>query len=180
LKNLFVPIALSAMSIGLAGCLEERAPTAASREARQTEFLANQAAVAVGMPAINNFTEKRQLKTIYELRDMANLVTYSYTLDLNGNRHKICPSTSVGFGIPYATQFTSPTAMQRWYLPRTTDYIAAWGEREASQPEPNGLHMPSSADATWVICLHPNGKDLSPTYVEPRTVVYLFEMPSVD
>ncbi len=163
----------------LAGC-DEKAPSAASRQAQQTEILVNEAAVTVGMPAIKNFAEKRQLKTIYELRDTANLVTYSYIFDMYGKRHKVCPTTSVGFGIPYATQYTAPKSMQRWYLPKTPDYVSAWGTREADQPEPNGLHMPSSADGTWVICLHPDGKSLAPTYVEPRVIVYLFEMPAVD
>ena len=107
-------------------------------------------------------------------------MTYTYYLDINGRRHKVCPTTSVGFGIPYATQYTQPRATQRWYLPPTPDYSAVWGNREAEQPEPNGLFMPSSAEGTWVMCLHPNGRDLAPTYVEPRIVVYLFEMPTVD
>ena len=174
----FLLVAL--MAFGVAGCYKERAPSAASRESQATLQLAEQASVVVGMPRIKNFTEKRQLKTIYELRDTANLVTYTYYLDMNGRRHKVCPTTSIGFGIPYATQYTQPKSMQRWYLQRTPAYYAAFGNYEADQPEPNGLFMPSSADGTWIICLHPNGKDLAPTYVEPRVVVYLFEMPTVN
>lgn len=175
-KSLFL---LFAVCVALAGC-DEIKPSAASRETQATLKLAEQASITVGMPAIINFTEKRQLKAIYELRDHANLTTYTYSLDMNGKRHKVCPSTSVGFGMPYSTQYTAPTAMQRWYLPPTPDYQTAWGTREAAQPEPNGLHMPSSAEGTWVMCLHPVTHELAPTYVEPRVVVYLFEMPSVD
>jgi hypothetical protein len=141
--------------------------------------LSEQAAVTVGMPAIKNFTEKRQLKTIYELRDTANLVTYTYYVDINGKRHKVCPTTSVGFGFPYATQYTAPKALvsQKAQYPDGTQ-AAEWSRREIDQPEPNGLYMPSSAEGTWVMCLHPNGQDLAPTYVEPRVMVYLFEMPA--
>lgn len=176
--NRIVILLLAALT--LVGCMEEKKPSAASRETQATLQLTEQASIAVGMPAIKNFTEKRQLKTIYELRDTAKLVTYTYYLDLTGKRHKVCPTTSMGFGIPYSTQYTQPKAMQRWYLPKTPDYVTAWGNGEFDQPEPNGLFMPSSADGTWVICLHPNGKDLAPTYVEPRVVVYLFEMSAVD
>lgn len=162
------------------GSCEERAPSGASIEAQATRVLQDQAATVVGMPAVKNFAEKRQLKTIYELRDNANLVTYTYSLDMNGKRHKVCPTNSVGFGIPYATQYTAPKAMQRWRLPSTPDYVAQWGTTDAEQPEPNGLYMPSSADGTWIICVNPVTKELAPTYVEPRVVVYLFEMPSID
>jgi hypothetical protein len=151
----------------------------AARDTKQSLDLAEQAAVTVGIPAIQNFAEKRQLKALYELRDTANLVTYTYYIDLNGKRHKVCPTTSIGFGIPYATQYTAPKSlvMRRGTYPQGTQAVE-WKYLEADQPEPNGLYMPSSADGTWVICLDPKTKQASPTYVEPRIVVYLFEMPS--
>ena len=168
---------MASNSINL-GCTEDK--SGAARERHATMIAAEQAAVAVGMPAIKLYTEKRQLKAIYELRDRANIVTYSYTLDLNGKRHKVCPITSVGFGIPYATQFTAPKAptVTRPSYPDGTQ--TDWHTWDAEQPEPNALFMPSSAEGTWVICLHPVTKELAPTYVEPRVVVYLFEMPAVD
>lgn len=173
-------IAISTIALAIAGC-QQQDTSAANREAQQTLTLTEQAAVEVGMPGIRHFAEKRQLKTIYELRDNANLVTYTYYIDLNGKRHKVCPTTSVGFGIPYSTQFTAPKAL-RWgrAVDPTNTRQGEWRVYEAEQPEPNGLYMPSSADGTWVICLHPDGKTLAPTYVEPRVVVYLFEMPAVD
>jgi hypothetical protein len=153
----------------------------AARDTKQNLDLAEQAAVTVGVPAIQNFAEKRQLKALYELRDTANLVTYTYYIDLNGKRHKVCPTTSIGFGIPYATQYTAPKSltMRKGIYPGGNQ-TAEWKYLEADQPEPNGLYMPSSADGTWVICLDPKTKQPAPTYVEPRIVVYLFEMPSTD
>ncbi len=169
-----------AIPVVLAGCIQED-NSATNREARQTLTITEQAAIEVGIPAIRNFAEKRQLKTIYELRDTANLVTYTYYVDLGGKRHKVCPSTSVGFGIPYATQYTAPKAL-RWgqAVDPTNTRQGEWRVYESDQPEPNRLHMPSSADGTWVLCLHPDGKTIAPTYVEPRIVVYLFEMPAAD
>lgn len=155
----------------------------ATRESQQTLNLQEQAAVTIGIPAIKNFAEKRQLKMIYELRDQATLVTYTYTLDLNNKRHKVCPTTSVGFGIPYSTQFTAPKSA-RYVRPiyPNGDQVASngWHTLEADQPEPNGLYMPADASGTWVLCLHPNGKDLAPTYVEDNVVAYLFPMEAVD
>lgn len=152
-------------------------PSSTQMESRAQEQLAQQAAVTVGLPAIKNFAEKRQLKAIYELRDSANLVTYTYILDMNGKRHKICPSTSVGFGIPYATQYTNP---QRMVKESTNMNGAAIAMATLPQSDPNGLFSPASADGTWVICIHPKTQELAPTFVEPRVVVYTFEMPSVD
>lgn len=168
-------ITLCAASIALAGCQEDKSGSA--REGRATLQAAEQAAVIAGMPAVVNYSEKKQLKAIYELRDSANLTTYTYTIDMAGKRHKVCPSTSVGFGIPYATQYTAPKAL-RGAKPLYPDGTQGqWHSMEADQPEPNGLYMPSSADGTWVICLNPNDKSLAPTYVEPRIIVYTFEMP---
>jgi hypothetical protein len=165
--------------VWLAGC-DMTPPSGASRETQQTELISQQASVVVGMPAITNFTEKRLLKTIYELRDQANLVTYTYYLDLQGRRHKVCPTNSVGFPVPYATQYTAPTGMQRWTLPSMPGWVNSYGVREAPQPEPNGLHMPSSAEGTWVVCVNPDTKEMAPTYVEDRVQTYLFQMPSVE
>jgi hypothetical protein len=162
-------IALSGVALG---ACDLPAETATSKEKQATALLTNQAAVTVGMPAVKNFTEKRQLKAIIELRDTANLTTYTYTLDLAGKRHKVCPSTSVGFGIPYATQYTNPQMVA----------INAYqtGTLALPQADPNALYSPASADGTWVLCLHPQTKELAPAFVEPRIVVYTFEMPSVD
>lgn len=152
----------SAAALLLSGC-EGTADTGAKKETRATEQLLNQAATVVGMPGIINFTEKRQLKMLYELRDQANLVTYSYFVDMNGNLHKVCPSTSVGYGMPFSAQFTAPYRQEWMYQ----------GALETAQPEPNGLYMPDSTSATWVICLGGDGKSLKPVYVEPQVIVSL-------
>lgn len=175
MKQVFI---LLCGAIAIGACDHQQ--TADDRERQATQQLTEQAAVTLGLPAIKNFTEKRQLKAIYELRDQANLATYTYIVDLNGRRHKVCPSTSSGFGIPYATQYTNPSSVQRYYLPGTGDRTAAWGTETLPQPDPSALFSPTTADATWVLCLNPKTGELAPTYVEPRIEVYLFEMPAVD
>jgi hypothetical protein len=146
-----------------AGCSNET--VADKRERQQTELLTEQASTQVGMPAIIRFTEKRNLKMIYEKRDDAKLTTITYIVDLNGKLHKMCDS--MGYGFPYATQYSNP---HRPISP---------GHSQTSmldQPEPNGLFMPNSADGTWILCLDPNTKDLQPVYVEPRVVVSPFTL----
>ena len=176
MKNGYL-LAVFACATALAACQDD---SGAGREARQTQINQNQASTIVGMPGITNFTEKRNLKMIYELRDQANLVTYTYYLDLNGGKHKVCPATSVGYPFPYATQYTAPKVPKMAY-PLWPDGTGGSGmSYTADQPEPNGLYMPASADGTWVICLNPDGKNLSPIYIEPKVVTSPFPLTSID
>ena len=73
---------------------------------------------------------------------------------------------SIGYGIPYATQFTSP--QKPVYGSQS---IAA-----VPQADPNGLFSPAAAEGTWVMCKDPTGRNTQPVYVEPRIVVSPFKM----
>lgn len=142
------------------------------RERQQTALLTSQASTQVGMPGVTRFTEKRNLKMLYELRDDPKLTTTAYIVDMNGHLHKIC--NAMGYGFPYATQFTNPE--------RDTYYSDGLGNSGTSvhfqmpQPEPNGLFMPNSADGTWVMCLDPQTRDVKPVYIEPRVIVSPFPL----
>ena len=116
------------------------------------------------MPAIVNFAEKRMMKDIIELRDQ-NVATTTYIVDINGKMHKVCDS--VGFGLPYATQYTNPQMPQR-----TSDA----GVYVLPQADPNGLYSPASADGTWVQCLNPKTKKATVVFLEPRIIVSPFPL----
>jgi len=132
---------------------------------RQQEVVMKQAFNAVGMPAITNFAERRQLKQIFELRDQ-NVATYTYLVGMDGKvGQKLC--NSVGFGIPYATQFTNPMrAATR----------GAEGITTLPQADPNTLFSPTSADGTWVLCVSPETNKAVPLYVEPKVIVSPFKL----
>jgi hypothetical protein len=146
--------------ISLTACNQE---SSERRQNRKQEEMNLQAVNSVGMPAIINFSEKRQLKDILELRDKA-VPTITYVRDMNGKLHKIC--NSIGFGIPYATQYTNPQKV-------ATEYV---NDPVVPQADPNALYSPSSADATWVLCLNPKTREISPTYVEDRVTVSTFSL----
>lgn len=148
-------LALIALAV-LAGCVE----SSDSKQNKQQEELSMRSVESVGLPGITKFQEKRTLKQILELRDKE-IATYSYTQDMNGRLHLLCKS--VGYGIPYATQYTNPMrySSQGLALP---------------QADPNGLFSPASADGTWVLCLNPETKQMSPVLVEPRLVVSPFPL----
>jgi len=135
---------------------------------QQQERLSKQSVQAVGLPAIVNFQEKRILKDILELRDQPNLVTYTYITDMGGRLHKVCDS--IGYGVPYATQYTSPEKLVK------TDLGEHYGESAMPQADPNGLFSPASADGTWVLCKVPGKDEVKPVFIEPRIITAPFPL----
>jgi hypothetical protein len=143
--------------------------TADKQQNKQQEMLLAESNMQVGMPAITNFAEKRMAKMIFELRDNPKLTTISYIRDMNGKLHKVCDS--IGYGLPYATQYTSPMRPAASFETHETGNIAL------PQADPNGLFSPPAADATWVICIDPKTKQISPLYEEQKLTVSQFELP---
>jgi hypothetical protein len=138
--------------------------TDAKQAAAQAQAL-EQAHMQIGMPAIGNFSEKRMMKDLYELRDKP-FPTHTYIVnEQTGCLMYLGPS--VGYGLPYATQYTSPT---KW------GYVGNGAYDKSPQAEPNGLFMPTSAEGTWIMLKDPNGPDVKPVYVEPRVVVSPFRV----
>ena len=137
-----------------------------SLQKRAQERILQEGYAQVGMPAIKNFREKKLLKDILELRDQDGLVTYTYLWnEMQGRKVFFCQS--VGYAIPYATQFTNP--------------LQSVGGGQAmtaiNQADPNGLFSPSNAEGTWVMCKNPGGPEVRPVYVEPRVIVSPFQLP---
>ncbi len=149
--------------ICLVGCKER--DTSDSVQAEQQERILAEGTSQVGMPSITNFRERKLLKTIFELRDQAGLVTYTYLVsDYSAKLVFFCDS--IGYGIPYSTQFTNPEKSV-W---------STHGNFTLPQADPNGLFSPGSADGTWVICKDPTGKEAKPVFIEPRIVVSPFKL----
>jgi hypothetical protein len=135
------------------------------KQRAQQDALAEQSNAQVGMPDVTNFTEKRLMRMLYELRDKE-ISTFTYIVDMQGGLHYMC--ASIGYGLPYGTQFTNPEKVVQ-------NYSQSFGA--LPQPEPNGLFMPPMAEGTWVICGTKN--DIKPVYVEPRVIVSPFKLKSV-
>ena len=125
------------------------------------------------MPAIKNFRERKLYKDILELRDQEGLTTYTYLYnEMQGKL--VFLGESIGYGIPYATQFTNPQKIEcAW----THDpNCSAGGPVAVAQADPNGLFSPASAEGTWILLKNPNGKDVKPVYIEPRVIVSPFRL----
>jgi hypothetical protein len=149
------------LAMSFAGCDMEQ--SSKQIESNKQEELSKRAVTIVGLPAITNFAEKRMMKDILELRDQ-NTPTVTYLVGMENQLTKLCDS--VGFGLPYATQYTNPQSQTY----SGGDYIVL------PQADPNGLYSPAAADGTWVLCVdHKDGK-AKPLYVEPRIIVSPIEL----
>lgn len=120
----------------------------------------------VGLPNITNFTEAKFARQVAELRDQS-IKTWTYYLDIQGQRHLLCES--VGYALPYSVQLTNPMKIEDRYE----------GDVAIPQAEPNGLYMPESAEASWVMCSDGKG-GVAPVYSEPRLLVSPFPLGHVE
>lgn len=153
MKKFLILLPTLSLFLMAASCDEAR-----MEQTRKTDQLIQESNRQIGMPAIVNFQERRMMKDLYEKRD-AKIATHSYIV----NQMRGCLvylGASIGFGLPYATQFTSPTEY-------TTGRL---------QPEPNGLYMPSDAHGTWIMLLNPDTKQADPVYIEPDVLVSSFRL----
>ena len=153
--------------VTLNGCANQpRVQNSDEIQRQQQEKLLREGTAQTGMPAIKNFRERKILKDILELRDQNGLVTYTYIVsEVTGKL--IFLGETIGYGIPYATQYTNPQKLE-W----KTNH----GWFTLPQADPNGLFSPASAEGTWVLMKDPNGTKVLPLYVEPRIIVSPFPL----
>lgn len=159
-------LSLGAAAALLAACNPAQPSSDQKMNAAQ-ERMSSEAASEIGMPAIVNFQEKRMMKTILELRDKA-ISTTAYLVTRDAKLVKFCDS--IGYGLPYGTQYTNPQKFTYQYLG------GGYHSGELPQADPNGLFSPADAHGTWVLCKNPNGKDVKPIYVEPDVIVSPFPL----
>jgi len=157
------------LSIGLfvfVGCEE----TADQKQSEQTETMMTEANNQIGMPNIANWQQKKLMKLIYELSDKENILTYAYIKsDYHGKL--IFIGKCVGYGIPFSAQFSNPETYKRVRS-------SAW--EKMPQPEPNGLFMPTSSSATWLMMIDPKTNKPRPVYIEPEIVVSPFPLHNIE
>lgn len=132
-----------------------------------TKTMMSEAQRQVGMPNIVNWQERKLMKMIFELRDQENVITYAYVKsDYQGKL--IFIGKCIGYGIPFSAQFTNPE-----YI---ADYAPENGYAILPQPDPNGLFMPTSSSATWLMMIDPSTNKPRPVYLESEIVVSPFPL----
>jgi len=162
---------IAAAGFMLSACAEPNDSNVADSRVREAQGSAMRGLQAtVGQPRITNWTEARLMNRIYELRDQPNLSTFTYRSGLNGQLH--CVGKSIGYGLPYAAQRSNPERPMGYEGRERIDSATI------PQAEPNGLFMPDSASATWVLLIGPNGQ-AQPVYVEDDITVSPFPLQNV-
>ena len=132
----------------------------------QQEKILKEGTAQTGMPSITTFRERRMMKEILEKRDQASFTTYTY-LDPTFTGRLMFLCNSIGYPIPYATQYTNPQKIgwyngHSWTLP---------------QADPNGLFSPSAADGTWIVCQNPaKPSETGAVYSEPKLITSPFPL----
>jgi len=171
--QLITVIVLMIIAIGMAaivGCdLNTDNTSTDDKQAAQTEQLMSEAQRQIGLPNITNFQQRKLMKLIYELCDKESLVTYAYIKsDYQGKLVFI--GKCIGYGIPFSAQYTNPEKV----IYRSNNRIAS--RLTLPQPDPNGLFMPTSSSATWLMMVDPETNEPRPVYIEPEIVVSPFPL----
>jgi len=157
-------VLLFIMMFGLYSC-EEWGDSGEEQVRNQTKKIMKEINAELGLPAIKNFSEKRFLKMVLELRDQPNLINYAYLFAENSGQ-LIFIGKCIGYGIPYATQYTNPSKL-----------AADHGQATAlPQADPNGLYSPASAEGTWLMLINPVTGKPEATYIEPKIIVSRFPL----
>jgi hypothetical protein len=160
-------LAFAIMPLFMADSCDDNSSDSVQR--KQQETLLAEGTAQTGMPAIKNFRERKMLKDILELRDQDGLVTYTYIFSQMTGKFTFI-GQSIGYGIPYATEYTNPLKID-------------WSSGHAScgvinQADPNGLFSPAAAEGTWVLMLDPDTGKTRPQYIEERVEVFTYKLPA--
>ncbi|MCP4393122.1 MAG: hypothetical protein GY804_02480 [Alphaproteobacteria bacterium] len=149
-------------------CNEEVA-TAEKKQTDQTNKVLDEINRQVGMPNLSNFQQKKLMKMVFELCDKEDLVCYAYIKsDYQGKLMFI--GKCVGFGVPFSAQYTNP--MKGVDVGGRHKYAFT----TIPQADPNGLYMPTSSSATWLMMIDPKNNTPRPVYLEPEIVVSPFPL----
>ena len=175
MKKLFGILIIFGVLFTLVSCEPTTTKPDADKELqRQTEELMQESNYELGMPAIVNFQEKKNLKWIYELCDQEEFICHAYIVNqMTGDIGRYL-GECIGYGIPYSTQYSNPEKLYH-------DWKGDWKGNGASavftqQAEPNGLFKASGMSATWLIMIDPETKEPRPVYVEPEIIVSPFKL----
>ena len=169
MKKSIIFVLLMVMCFLVTGCFKGE-DTADRQQEIATKQTLKEAHAQIGMPAINNFQERKLAKMIFELRDQENLVCYAYLVSWEGKL--IFIGKCIGFGLPYSVQYTNPKKI----ITLTGYRYSGDSPQTIPQADPNGLFMPDGLSATWLMMIDEKTGEARPVYVEPQIIVSPFPL----
>jgi hypothetical protein len=176
--GIFLCLFVASFTMGITDCNDvNREKTADQVQANATKKLLSEAQRQVGMPNIVNFQQRKLMKMIQELCDQADLVTYTY-IKSEYTGKLIFLGKSIGYGVPFSAQFTNPMRIVDTEVEGgVANKVQDAGEVQVlPQADPNGLFMPTSSSATWVMLVNPDDNKPYPVYVESEITVSPFKL----
>jgi len=170
MKKLLILIitGIAILLMGNQGC--DKKNDAERIQQRRTKQLLSEINRQIGMPNIKNFQQKKIMKMIYEECDREKLICYAYIVAKYSGK-LIFLGKCVGYGVPFSAQYTNP--MQ--YFDDPNGSLDA-GSVVIPQADPNGLYMPTSSSATWLLLIDSKTKKPRPVYIEPEIIVSPFPL----
>ena len=155
------------------GCFEAQ-DSASNVQAEATVKLTAEAQRQVGMPGIVNFQQRKMMKLIYELQDREDIICYAYIKsDYQGKLMFI--GKCLGYGVPFSAQFTNPMRVVEGDHELGRNLTGLNYVMTLPQADPNGLYMPTSSSATWLMLLDDDNEPRL-AYFEPEIVVSPFPL----
>lgn len=155
---LMVAIMIPLMGADGCGAQDQETSETTQEQREQTQEMVGQAHDKVGMPQITEYSERRLLKRIMELRD-GMISSHTYLVDFQNNAKKLC--RSMGYGLPYGVQYVNPQKM--------IEEDHGPDNAVIPQADPNGLFSPRNVNATWVNCVTKDGGQ-KPVYTEEMVI----------
>ena len=166
MKKLVLVFSMLVIALLSSSCVE-RPQSSDAKASAQQEQIARELAAQTGMPSVKNATMKKQLKMIIEECDRQNLICYAYIIPEMTGR-PVLLGKCLGYGIPYATQYTNPEKVV------ADGANGKWGA--IAQADPDGLFKPASADGTWLMLIDPATNEPHPVFCEPKVLVTPFKI----
>lgn len=170
MKKYFVWAVLFMLLLLPVGCMTET-NNADTKQMEATKVALAEAERQVGMPNIVNWQQRKLMKWIYELCDREELITYAYTKNEMTGKF-VFLYKCLGYGIPFSAQFTNPEKLvegDKYFGYDLAGYLNYL--EHLPQADPNGLFMPTSSSATWLIPIRPGQNEPRVIYAEPEIVV---------
>lgn len=162
-KYLLISVAVVTLFV-FTGC--EYTPSTDEIQSKEQEKILIEATSQTGMPNIKNFTERKMMKEVLEKCDDSKLITYLYTINLDGKL--VYQGKGIGFGIPYSVQYTNPMV---------TRSASSYGYEILPQADPSGLFKPDGLSATWYMMIDEKTGVSYVEYYEPEIVVKQHKAP---
>lgn len=177
MKRIFVLVLVLVLMLMLTMNCTQETKTSDANARIQTEKLMAEAWRQIGLPNIVNFQQLKLFKKILEQCDREDLICHAYLFNSIEGKVGQYLGKCLGYGVPFSAQFTNPEKVVQGDHELGYDLAGYINyPMKLPQRDPNGLFMPTSSSATWLMLWDNKEEDFRPTYIEPEIIVSPFRL----